>query len=221
MSTALSNRRFRPGQALHFQTGVYSKTTIFEKVKLCFPPDEVISATDMSPKALFYMNGGDLKHNILVIGERKRGMDEDVGEYYRVLRQLISDGRATHQVVQSSDGGRQTVNLTVEGPISCWVTTTAGDIFVEHLNRTVQMFADESEQQTDAVVRKICQDHLNPASTPDVKEILQRHRTFQKRLQRYDVCVPYAMALADSFPVHRLEARRVITQILTGTCQWV
>jgi len=71
------------------------KSEIRRQVLEFFPPEEVVSFTTLSEKALLYYDG-DFAHKILSMGEAS-GVEEQTLQDY-LLRELISEGRLRYPV---------------------------------------------------------------------------------------------------------------------------
>jgi hypothetical protein len=189
------------------------KTYTVNKATMPVPPEGVIHATSLTANALYYMEPGSLRNKLVVAGERSRKQDDDTAEVTRALREMQSSGRLTKAVPQKVDGKIKTELIEQEGPIAYIETTTLTQIFDEDLNRCLLFAADEREEQTRNVVRRLAQGYSG-AVRPDTEAILQRHYALQRMLQQRLVSVPYAEQLAEKFPVERVESRRAYPHLI-------
>jgi hypothetical protein len=73
---------------------------------------------------------------------------------------------------------------------------------------------DESEDQTRAVMKAVAQEYHAEATDTDREAIIEKHRAFQQSLEYCDIRIPYAGELAEKMPASKIEARRVISQVL-------
>jgi hypothetical protein len=90
------------------------KSEIRRQVLEFFPPEEVVSFTTLSEKALLYYDG-DFAHKILSMGEASGAEEQTLQDY--LLRELISEGRLRYPVVQKVDGqGMVTVPVEKTAP---------------------------------------------------------------------------------------------------------
>jgi hypothetical protein len=186
------------------------------KVSLLFPTDAVIHATHLTPQALYYGEEGWLKHKFLVKGERSHRTDEDGADSTAALRQLISEDRICKQVTMNVEGKLQTVTIEQEGPIAFSETTTAKSIFAEDLNRCLQVYSDDSSEQTKRILASMANEAKRAQMTVDgTQQIIDRHRKFQESLQPVQVVIPYAPKMVDHLPTHKLEVRRTFKQMLS------
>ncbi len=77
------------------------KSEIRRQVLEFFPPEEVVSFTTLSEKALLYYDD-DFAHKILSMGEASGTEEQTLQDY--LLRELISEGRLRYPVVQKIEG---------------------------------------------------------------------------------------------------------------------
>jgi hypothetical protein len=187
------------------------KSHVQGTVSLMFPPEDVIEATSLTPQALYYLPQGSLEHKFVVKGERSFRSDDEGQDATAALRQMISENRIVKVVTGKN---LETRRIEQKGPISFCESTTAKSIFVEDLNRCIQVHADDSSRQTRRVVRAVAEEYLETAASSDPERIIDRHRKFQLALRYVDVRIPFARALAEWLPTDKLEARRVIKQLL-------
>lgn len=188
------------------------KSEIRKQVLEFFPPEDVVSFTTLSERALLYYEG-DFAHKILSMGEAA-GTDEQSLQDY-LLRELMSEGRLRYPVVQKEKGGGlSTVVIQKNGPVAFMVTTTKNALHPENETRLISLEIDDTEQQTRAVLRKVAQvEGLNrAAATVDY----ERWRDFQRWLAHGErrVVVPFADRLSDLIPAASVRLRRDFGQVL-------
>jgi hypothetical protein len=108
---------------------------------------------------------------------------------------------------------QETVSIEQNGPIAFCETTTCKSIFAEDLNRCLQIWANESKEQTKRIMRNLARRYSN-GTTLDTSAILDRHHDFQRSLESAVVVIPFAGALAEVMPSDKLETRRIFEQVL-------
>lgn len=184
---------------------------------LLIPSHDVIHVTSMSKTAAYYDEPDAYKHKILKFGERSHESKEESANTYLAIRQLISEKKITHKVTKN----QEIITQTQEGPVVFTQTTTLDDVFAEDLNRCLQIYTDESREQTEAIMAR----QRNPyrAEGENAKErahIIKLHHAFQDELQiaTDKVEIPYIDNVV--IPSHHLVARRLFTQVL-GTIEAV
>lgn len=126
------------------------KSFLVETVAELFPQEARYHATSMTPKALCHERA-ELAHRFVVAGERGHRNDEESAQANQALRQLLSEGKLTHRAAGRSDeGGHQTNELTVHGPIAYIETTTTDPdgIFTEDRNRRLCLSVTTTAEQT-------------------------------------------------------------------------
>jgi hypothetical protein len=194
------------------------KSTVSAAASLLFPKESKIEAMRLTDASLFNGPSDFLTHKILLTGERKHAQDDTTRDANAMIRQLLSEGRVTRTV--SVREGRTWVTETQErkGPIAYCESTTAGSIFEEDLNRLIQLFVDESEEQTRRVMLARAAAYGPGAAAADPDKVIARHHEFQEWLQDQRVpriVIPFHRALAETIPAGKTMCRRVIDQVLT------
>jgi hypothetical protein len=190
------------------------KSTVLDKVALLFPDDCKIDGMKLTEASLFRAGPDYLKHKILKTGERKHATDDKTRDDNAMVRQLLSEKKVTRQICIRDGAEWITENQVREGPVAYAESTTAGSIFAEDLNRMLQVYIDESEKQTRAIMHAIASKYDN-SDKPNVAKIIDIHHRFQSLLRPHKVYIPFWNELEDRIPSKKLEVRRVIQQILT------
>jgi putative DNA primase/helicase len=186
------------------------KSEIRHEVLSFMPPEDVISFTTLSEKALLYMPD-DFAHKILSMGEAA-GVEQQSFQDY-LIRELMSDGRLRYPVAQKV--GKQIVTVTVEknGPVAFMVTTTRASLHEENETRLLTLETDDSPEQTRAVLEKIAE--VEGGVGGSSIEYGQWH-DYQRWLAAGErrVAIPWALSLARLIPVRAVRARRDFGQLL-------
>ncbi len=193
------------------------KSTIPAVVAEMMPPEEVIHATSMTPNALYYGEPGWLAHKILMFGELSHRSDDEQADKTAALRQLISEGRINKVLTDKINGKFTTQRIEQDGPVAFCATTTLNreKIFAEDVNRLLFVRTNDTEAQTKNVMLATASRYMSETPTVDRQAILDRHREFQRSLKQCDMKIPFADKLAQAMPATRIEARRVIQQVLS------
>jgi hypothetical protein len=188
------------------------KSEIRKQVLEFFPPEDVVSFTTLSERALLYYEG-DFAHKILSMGEAAGADEQSLQDY--LLRELMSEGRLRYPVVQKEKGGSLcTVVIQKNGPVAFMVTTTKNALHPENETRLISLEIDDTERQTRAVLRKVAQvEGLNRAGATVDYELW---RDFQRWLAHGEsrVIVPFADKLSDLIPAASVRLRRDFGQVL-------
>jgi len=194
------------------------KSFCIDVVAKLFPNETVLRAHQISPKALQYLPPGSLVHRFVVAGERSRLQDDAAAEATRALREMISDGRLSALVSATQKSGpHTTVHVEQEGPIAYVESTTLGvqQIFSEDRTRFLLLCANESAQQTRAIIDRIADSASQPGDLDTPDSIIALHHAAQRLLEPLHVTVPFARALRDSLPAERVEARRTFGHLMS------
>jgi hypothetical protein len=168
------------------------------------PKESVISISSASPMALIYHGDGvdALKHKIVIVAEAAAIAQKNNGEEHPMtimLRTLLSEGCIDRQVaITQRDGVPTTVHVRRNGPVSLMLTSARENVDQEMLTRLMTSDADESRNQTLAVVKRT----LLGAPTPVTKEEIELWLDLQRWLELdapYDVAVPFAAAVYEAY----------------------
>lgn len=186
------------------------KSYVVERVKRLFPPEAIVEATHLSPKALYRMES--LSHRWLVLGERSRNEGPESEDATKAKRELLSQGYLTSRIVE--DG--ELVERTVEGPVASTETTTREAVFDEDANRCLLLATDETREQTLRVLMQTARRAAGAIELDD-ERLVRRHHAIQRLLAEdapHEVAIPFASAIAAAIPADRPEARRAFPLFL-------
>ncbi len=201
------------GLAVTFKAGSSSgKNHIARGVADLMPPEDVLEFTNLSPKALFYMGENGVAHKLVICTE-VAGREE--AEY--AVRTLISEPFISSAIpVKDEETGRfATETFRVNGPIAYVETTTNSRLNVENQTRVFELYLNEEEGQTRAIIRQQARE-AGPErfKIESERERIRRvHRNAQRLLQSdLHVIIPYAERL--TFPSKDRRARRDFPKLL-------
>jgi hypothetical protein len=179
------------------------KNFLLSTVFRLMPGDSVVVLSSGSPMSLVYYGGGDenaLKHKVLYVQEaailaERNGVESPLTI---LLRLLISEGQIDHLLVVPNAGDRPaTLKIKRNGPVAVCITSARDNIESEMLTRLLTSDADESAEQTMAVVKGLLSVDEN-GEQPDLAPWLD----FQRGLELdapYDVAVPFGGALYSAY----------------------
>ena len=171
-----------------------------------FPPEDIVTFTTMSEKALLY-HEGDFCHKILSMAEANGFQEQELQDL--LLRELMSEGKLTYPVVQKINGQLVTTIITKHGPVCFMVTTTKAALHPENETRMLSLEIDDSEEQTRRVLKKLAQTTGKNMKPDD--SIHYNWQDFQRLLRIVgpkNIAVPFADALADLIPPRATRLRR-------------
>ena len=205
------------------------KNYLISSVARLMPKESVISISSASPMALIY-HGDDadaLKHKIIIVAEAAAIAQKDIGDEHPMtimLRTLLSEGRIDREVaITQRDGVPKTVHVQRNGPVCLMLTSARENVDQEMLTRLITSDADESRNQTLAVVKRT----LLGAPAPVAREEIESWLDFQRWLEfdaPYDVAVPFAAAIYEAYEeliedlpnALQVRMRRDIAGLITG-----
>jgi hypothetical protein len=211
-----TGRLLRQPVSLHVKGPTASgKSYVIDRVADLFPPEAVLRATEISPKALYYGDPHMLRHRWIVAGERSRqDEDGDKAEAYRALREMITAGKLAKLVTTRDAEGRLTSEMVQrDGPIAFTESTTLEELFEEDENRCLSAYTNETPEQSRRVVARVAEIEAGAAGATDTARVVQRHRAIQRTLRRRDVVIPFAPALGANFKTARVESRRAFPHL--------
>ena len=155
------------------------------------PPESVRTFSQITAKALLYLPEGSIKHRLLLAGERAHETKDSLGESTQILRELLSEGRASQFSVDGGDGGRVGVERVVEGPIGFIQSTTSENIFAEDLSRMYQVWLAPTDADRCAIATRLLRSSQGLDGLSDsAASIIQLHHCFQRMLKQYEVILP-------------------------------
>ena len=180
------------------------------------PPERVISATSMTPNALYYMPKGSLVNKAVYACERPHSepTDSDAANATTSLREMLSRGYLDKYLpVRCVDGKLCTEHIHQDGPISFVQTTTQEVIFREDETRLIALSVDESVVQTQRINRYQAEQAAGLTAPSERQAFIRaKHHHALMQLAPLEVRIPYAPLL--TFPSHDLVARRAFPQLL-------
>ena len=189
------------------------KSEIRRQVLEFFPPEDIVSFTTMSDRALLY-NQGDFDHKVLSMAEAHSFQERDMQDY--LLRELMSEGKLKYPVVQKVGGQLVTRVIIKNGPVAFLVTTTRAALNPENETRTISLEIDDSENQTRRVLNKLAQtDGKNLRPDDSIHWDWQDYQRLLREIGNRNVVVPFAVALASLMPPRATRLRRDFMQIIT------
>ena len=200
--TAVSRKLPRPLAAILRSSSGTGKSALLEAVAEIVPPEDVVYLSELTPQALYYLEKGALKHKLVVVDERAGSERADYA-----IRTLLSR-RTLSLAVTLSDpatGRRRTRVVEVEGPVAYLESTTQPILNAENSSRALEIFLDESPEQTRRVQEAQRRERAGAAAQDRVR-LVELHRNVQRCLEPARVTIPYAAHLA--FPSERPRHRR-------------
>ena len=147
------------------------------------------SFSTASEKSLFYLSSS-MKNRTIVLAEGAK-LERD-SEFGYVVRTLLTEGIATHQVTKSiGKGNFQTVDMVVEGPVSLITTTTCAIVEKQIESRLITVSPDESSKQTRAIIKRAAE-LASKGVTDKHQNLIQAWQKFHKDLKPARVVIPFA-----------------------------
>jgi hypothetical protein len=178
-----------------------------------FPPEDVISFTAVSEKALLYMPD-DFAHKILSMAEAYSQDEAKFQDY--LLRELMSENKLIYHVPMKGEDGRfHTVPIEKNGPVAFMVTTTRYALNPENETRMLSLEANDSAEQTRKVLDKIAV--VEGFNRQPEQSDFERWHAFQRWLKAGEcrVLIPWATSLsATILDTKSVRLRRDFSQLL-------
>jgi DNA primase len=181
------------------------KTSLMEAILAMMPEEDRVKFSAVSPKSLYYVGEGDLRHKILAVVE-----EDGAASAAYPLKLLQSERELTIATAgtDSVTGKRVTEQYTVRGPVMIFLTTTAIDLDPELANRAFVLAVDEDRAQTRAIHEmQRRRETLEGLLQREAREkVLRLHRNAQRLIRPLLVVNPYAERLR--FVDHSTRTRR-------------
>lgn len=124
------------------------KSYLLEKVLEVIDPESIHRVSSLTDKSIQY-SVENMRHKHLAIGEMS-GVNPQTGMTF--LRQIMSEGKATHWTVDSSEGKLNGREIVVEGPLGILMTTTATNLHNEDDTRFLSLKLDNSPEQRQRIL---------------------------------------------------------------------
>jgi len=184
--------------------------------------DDLIDFTDFT-EAYLKRGISDLNEKIIKI-EQLEKRDEKGQLSFHKLKHLLTEGVLRFGNVDNDDKGKRVAKtFTVKGYPVILTTATDSNIDPETQNRFLMMELDESEQQTDRIVKhmlddysKIIDDNEWSKDVEEIADVLQ-HLKEAGRMLVEDIKIPFADKIESMIPKN-LTIRRDLSKILNLTC---
>jgi DNA primase len=210
---ATSRLLAKPIHILIQSSSAAGKSTLMKAALNMMPEEDVLLYSALTGQALYYMQDKDLKHKLLAV-EEDRGAEK--AEY--IIKMLQTEGKANiaTTIKDPGTGHMSTSDYWIEGPVSCWKTTTALWVDEEVLNRFLVIATDESREQTRRIleVQRLMRTFEGWELRENRDAIYELHRNAQRLLRPLPVVNPYAAQLSFLDDRHRLRRDHEKYQVL-------
>jgi len=183
------------------------KSYIANQALKFIPQDEIIKTSFLTPKALAHMKD-NIDHKILLIQEQEGAKGSDYS-----LRTAISEGEIKILVTEKNEitGAFETNEKKVSATgLVTVVTTTRDRVHFENETRLIDLYSDESPQQT----KKIIQSLANSSINDDLEKEFRNWQAGLKQLKKCQIHNPFAPVLAEDFSSDKVRARRDFYKLL-------
>lgn len=208
---AISRKLPAPLAAILRSSSGSGKSALLEHVTQVTPPEDVVFLSELTPQALYYLEPGSLSHKLLVVDERAGSERADYP-----IRTLLSHQALSLAVTMAdpTSGERRTKLVEVRGPVAYLESTTQPILNPENASRALEVFLDESPQQTRRIQEAQRHRRLGTAST-EAERITPLHRNLQRCLEPGKVLIPFAVHLSfpSELPRHRRDHEKFLRLI--------
>jgi len=202
---AVSRKMDSPLSVLVLSSSGAGKSALQSSTLAFCPPEDVVQATSLTGRALFYQDEDALRHRILAVEE---GIGMEASDY--AVRTLISARHLSVEFVtrERGTGKLKTVSRRIPGPTSVFCTVTDPNVDAETRSRFFVLGVDETREQTERILQLQRRRHTlaGLSGSVEAREIRQKHRDFQRLLRPIAVVNPCADELV--YGDDRLQARR-------------
>lgn len=190
------------------------KSHLINSIADCMPQNEVFDTTSITSKSLYYCSDKQLNNKLFVIQDFD-GLDDEAKLALREIQSLKRLKRTT--VEKTASGNRKTVNKTVKASLASLIATTKSEIYQDNESRTIMLGIDESDEQTDRIIRQ--QNQKRAGNIDEEKQLAAKQilRNCIRLLKSYDVLNPYAANII--LPLDAKMRRRLNGQFQDFVCQ--
>jgi len=183
------------------------KSYIANQALKFIPQEEIIKTSFLTPKALAHMKD-NIDHKILLIQEQEGAKGSDYS-----LRTAISEGEIKILVTEKNEttGAFETNEKKVSATgLVTVVTTTRDRVHFENETRLIDLYSDESPQQTKKIIQSLANSRIND----DLEKEFRNWQAGLTQLKKYQICNPFAPVLAEDFSSDKVRARRDFYKLL-------
>jgi len=166
------------------------KTHLLATIMDFMPPEDTINLTRVTESS-FYNYGEYELSNKLIGMEDFDGLEEKAE---LAFRELMSKGMISSSTSGKNEHTGQIAAYikTVYGPIASLSATTKGEIYEDNMSRCFLISVDESQEQTQRIIKYQNNKAAGQIDTKKEKEITQFLRNCMRLLQPLDVVNPFA-----------------------------
>jgi len=189
------------------------KNALVDTIRALLPVEVCKKFSGISEKALYHTEDKDLSHKILYIAEIEGSSQADYP-----VRLVMSEGELsyTYTVKDLKTGEFTTKNEYIKAlGTAIWQTTTSLVVTTDNENRAIDLYIDESEEHTRAILRKQAE-QINEINNNNYLE--KGKRIWQcafSKIEPLPVVIPYAEFLAERYPTDKIRSRRDFPKLLT------
>lgn len=147
---ASSYKMPEPLNALIQGTSGSGKTHLLNKILSFMPDEDVITMTRVSEKSFYNFDEEYLDKKLIGLED----LDGLKDEAFLAFRELQTRGQLSSSIsYKDGEGGIRSKIKLVRGSIASVSCTTKGEIYEDNMNRCFLVAVDESEEQTDRIIK--------------------------------------------------------------------
>ncbi|MCP4438920.1 MAG: hypothetical protein GY810_08240, partial [Aureispira sp.] len=166
------------------------KTHLLASIMSLIPKEDRISLTRVTESSFYNYGEYFLRHKLIGI-EDYEGLEEKAELAFRELQSKGSISSST-SVKDEYTGGNSSTIKWVYGPIASMSATTQGAIYEDNMSRCFLIAVDESEEQTQRIIKYQNQKAIGKIEEDTEKEAKLFIQNCVKLLKPYKVINPYA-----------------------------
>ena len=209
----ITRKTRRPIHAVVKAASASGKNYVLLKVLARLPKGDVVLLTDLSPRSLLFQTSS-MRGKVFAITEHEGA---ERAEY--LMRVAMSEGSLSVLVAEKSEGtgAIQSRQHEVDGPACFITTTTRASLHDENETRVLEIPLDETEGQTQRIVRAQADRAASPPSSEEIERQEHELRIWQCALGLLDLTetiTPGAHELLCQFPTRHIRARRDFARVL-------
>jgi len=189
------------------------KNALVDTIRALLPVEVCKKFSGISEKALYHTEDKDLSHKILYIAEIEGSAQADYP-----VRLVMSEGELSYvyTVKDLKTGEFTTKNEYIKAlGTAIWQTTTSLVVTTDNENRAIDIYIDESEEHTRAILRKQAEQINEIGNNNYLKKEKKIWQCAFEKIKPLPVTIPYAGYLAEKYPPDKIRARRDFPKLLT------
>lgn len=165
------------------------KSHLINAIAQCFPQEDVMDMTRITPKALYHHGEKELMDKLVIIQDFD-GLDDEAQYAFREVQSNKRLGSSS--VVKDRQGNMRTKQKVVNANFASLVATTKAEVYLDNASRSTMQGIDESTDQTQRIIQRQNKKRAGMIDTESEHEAKQLLRNCMRVMKKYHVVNPFA-----------------------------